>query len=91
MMTGVYKELTVNEHPYERSTPLQFIMVITFIMTFILLNIDNSVGARLAALMSFAWFLVTFTLYTVTWLLHGHVRWRSSLDNTSQVERDDAE
>ena len=92
MMSGVYKELAVIEHPYERSSPLQFlIMVITFIMTAVFLNIDNSPGARLAALMSFAWFLISFTVYMVAWLLHGHAQWRSSLDNAGQVELDDAE
>jgi uncharacterized membrane protein YGL010W len=85
MMSGVCKELIVIEHPYVRSTPLEVVMVITFIMTVVFLCIDWA-EAHLAALMSFAWFLVSFTLYFVTWLVHGHAVWLRSRDSVGEVD-----
>ncbi len=78
------------EHPYERSSPLQFIMVMTFIMTIIFLGIDHWAEAPVAALMSFAWFLVSFTLYMVAWLLHGHARWQGVRDGVNGAAVDEA-
>ena len=77
-------------HPVERSGGLQFVMVVSFIMTFVFLGADWAEG-RLAALMSFAWFLVSFALYVVSWLLHGHALWRSGLEDAGDIEVDQAE
>ncbi|MEV4706543.1 hypothetical protein [Actinoplanes sp. NPDC049316] len=74
------------EHPYARSTPLEVLMGMTFIMTVVFLSIDGWAEAHLAALMSFAWFLVTFTLYFVTWLLHGHAAWLRDRGSVGDVE-----
>ncbi|WP_412745505.1 hypothetical protein [Krasilnikovia sp. MM14-A1004] len=74
------------EHPYERSGPLQGIMAISLIMAVIFLtNANFWAEARLAAVMSFALFLVSFTLYFVTWLLHGHAAWLRSRDSAEEV------
>ena len=44
-------------------------------------------GDNVAALMSFAWFLVaSFTLYMVAWLLHGHAAWLTNRDSMGDVE-----
>jgi hypothetical protein len=86
LLTDLCKELIVIEHPYQRSAPLQVVMLLTFIMTIFFLKFDGWDGAHLAAAMSFAWFLVSFTLFMVAWLLHGHASWQNSHDRVGQAD-----
>ncbi len=65
-------------HPHPSAGPvLPLIMILSFLATFGFLR-SNADRAVPAACFAFALFLVSFALYTYTWLHREHTLWRES-------------
>lgn len=73
-------------HPSQQPLlPLAMVVAVSFGVLF--LRVGGQY-ARFGAGFAFAWFLVSFALYGLAWLLRDHAEWRESRRSTSTSDPD---
>jgi hypothetical protein len=77
-----------DRYPHPSQQPLlPLTMVVSVVIGVLFLRIGGQY-AKFGAGFAFAWFLVSFALYGLAWLLRDHAEWRESRRSTTTIDAD---
>ena len=77
-----------DRYPHPSQQPLlPLTMVVSVVIGVLFLRVGGQ-HAKFGAGFAFAWFLVSFALYGLAWLLRDHAEWRESRRNANTIGAD---
>jgi hypothetical protein len=77
-----------DRYPHPSQQPLlPLTMVVSIVIGGLFLRVGGQY-AKFGAGFAFAWFLTSFALYSLAWLLRDHAEWRDSQRSASTIDAD---
>jgi hypothetical protein len=77
-----------DRYPHPSQQPLLPLTMAVSVVIGVLFLRAGGQYAKFGAGFAFAWFLVSFALYGLAWLLRDHAEWRESQRSTSAMDAD---